>query len=202
MIIRASQQNYIIPIIHKIKEEFKKLNNNLEIEEISINSFNYDLKNRFFLEIALLDGFEDKYTKVKLTKLLAYKPEIDVDETDEIEDVLEPHVVRVALRGHDVDKTNIWSQIEGEEYYFFNIEYVIEERNGGKRYEIEIAFDDPEFCQNFTFILKGVYESDEHGEYLTTRRVPTSDEISQISYLIEHQARKTINKLWGIVKNE
>lgn len=199
MIIRSSQQDYIIPIINKIKNEFKNLNSSLEIEEISINSFSYDLKNRFFLEIALLEGFEREYEKVKLTKLLAYKPEIDSDNIDN-ENTLEPHIVRVALRGHDVDKTNICNQIKGEEYYFFNIEYIIEERVSGKRYEIEIAFDDPEFCQNFTFILKGIYELDEDNKYLTTRRVPTSNEISKISSLIEHQARNTINKLWELVK--
>ena len=172
-----------------------------KLEKITISLFGFPsarLRSKFFHELASsLPG----YTRTDVTSVFVFKakpdalvPEDSDEDNEEVE--TETHVERVALRGNGVTRSDIFNDLLNEDdYYITKIAWVAREVCGaGHAFAIEAMFANPKDCTGFSFILSGVYPS-EDGVLSNRRRAPFKPEIEEISSVVEARARELVKQL-------
>lgn len=157
------------------------------------------LRSKFFHELASnLPG----YSRSDVTAVYVYKAKPDAfvkeddDEDDEEGIESETHVERVSLRGNGITRSDILNNLlDKDDYYITKIAWGAREIAGtGHDYDIEAMFANPRDCTGFSFILSGVYPS-EDGQLSTRRRPPLKHEIEAISSVVEAKARQLVKDL-------
>ena len=191
-IVRNSHNDYISTIRDEIingveLESGKKLIR----EEISLFDIpDPRLRTKFFIDLSeALPGFQ----RSDVTDVYVYKPKPPGTVDDDADP--EAHVDRISLRGEGISRSELLHELSDDDYYIVKMGWLTKEVLGsGHLYDVEVSFSDIKDCGGFSFILSGVFPT-EDGKLSLRRRSPLSSEIESMSRLIETASRDIVTTL-------
>lgn len=206
LVLRSSKSDYIDnakdELIRQIEAE---TDHELMRREISLFHHPSPAKrSQFFYDLMTgLPGYDRK----DVTDVFVFKPrpEQNDDLNDEdSEEVSEPHIERILLRGVGVSQSELLRDLTREKaYYIAKVGWLaVASKGDGAGYDIEATFADPRTCTGFSYILRGVYDLGENGRLAKKKRSPSRDEIDGIAQVIEAKARDLMGKLDSEVLGE
>lgn len=148
-------------------------------------------------------SFEDAFDEDEA----AYADDDDESETDEsggedsgqlaVDDDAElgSHIEHVNLKGVGVTRSGFLIDALEDDYYIVRIRWEAKkELTPGSVYVIEALFTDPRDCNEFSFMLKGVFPF-ENGRLSNRQAAPHPEDIDNISRAVEKAAQRLIAQL-------
>jgi hypothetical protein len=155
------------------------------------SKFFYDLMNGLagYVRNDVTDVYVHKFKIGTLLTIAESNAETDTDSDD-------GDIQKILMKGSSVTRSALLGDLlKDEKYYIFRVGWLaIEQLGQGYGYAIEAMFHDPENCEGFSYLLKGVFPV-ENGKLSKNRRTPSKSEAESIAKSVEASARKLMHNL-------
>jgi hypothetical protein len=206
-VIRSPQNDYVEEVKELVVDCIAdEVDEDLSFDNVELRGVeDPSLRSDFFCKLTeLIDGASCH----DVTDVYVYHPkfrqESDADNFDEDSDEdFGVHITKATLKGEGVLKSEELHSLYAKGFYIWKIVWIANEgATDGNRYIIEAQFADPENCQKFSYLLKGVLKLKDKGGYYSNSRALTSLEERKYSRLVEKAARESMDRVVSGIAGE
>lgn len=202
IVIRGPQNEKVDFICRELISKIEKSHGDVQIDEISLELFkNPEARTKFF--VSLIDKLHG-YIKHDVTDVYVYKPRINSEDTQEIENTesdsqdseLGVHITRASLKGEGVLESPEMQGLIQRGFYISKIVWQAKQSGfDSDIYEFEAQFSEPETCTRFSYLPRGHYKYLIDQQHSKSRTQLSSEEDRELSKLIETAARLSLKAL-------
>ncbi len=175
-------ENACAKIIDSIAKGQKK---GIEEFSISLRSLeNPEARTYFFDQLCrYMRGYRlDDVTGVDVHRSKVVKDDEDVD--------VDHYIDKAQLKGKGVLNSKEFDQLTSMGFYTYYLAWTVVPQSGvGDKIEFEAKFKDPELCEKFTYVVKGVYKKN-GSSYNKTHKPPTPIDKKEYLRLLEDSSNK------------
>jgi hypothetical protein len=194
--IRNNLNDYVEDIKNQIIDGIENsIGEDLYVEEISLEHVEDNvIRTKFFTTlIESIDGFYlEDVTDAYAFHLKSVSDSDSSDDEDNEEDVSTGiHIKKASLKGEGVLKSDELRSLYSRGFYINKIVWKVSDGTyGSDLYELEAQFADPEKCNKFSYLVKGLYRHNGDSGHIKNRNQVSKAEELKFAKLLEAASRK------------